>query len=142
MERQNPTRREMAGSARRITCHVSAPHGEDMPRDEAHPFWLAVDDLGDAVVKTLNEAGIQPDELLKSWSTENGSHLTVSSDAPANAAYFWIYLPKEPAAQSTMLDTILLHLARARRALPNASWEVALGGNALVWADDKFRLAH
>lgn len=113
-----------------------------MPRDEAHPFWLAVGDLGDAVVKTLKDAGIQPDELLKSWSTGNGSHLTISSDTPANAAYFWIYLPKEPAAQSTMLDTILHHLARARQALPDAGWEVALGGNALVWADGKFRLSH
>lgn len=142
MERQNPTRHETPGAALRITCHISAPHGEDMPRDDTHPFWLAVDDLGDAVAKTLKEAGIDPEGLLQTWSTENGSHLTISSDTPANAAYFWIYLPKEPAVQTTMLNLILLHLAQARRALPNAGWNVALGGNPLAWADGKFRLSH
>ncbi|MEQ1756206.1 MAG: hypothetical protein ABL973_18955 [Micropepsaceae bacterium] len=132
----------MARSALRVTCHISAPHGEDMPRDDAHPFWLAVDELGGAVVKTLKEAGIDPDELLKTWSTDNGSHLTVSSDTHANATYFWVYLPKEPAEQTAMLNAILFHLARARQALPDADWNVALGGNPLTWNDDKFHVPH
>jgi len=113
-----------------------------MPHDDAHPFWLAVDELGDAVVKTLKEAGIEPDGLLKTWSTENGSHLTISSDTPANATYFWVYLPKEPAVQTAMLNTIMLHLAKARRALPDAGWNVALGDSLLIWADDRFHLSH
>lgn len=112
-----------------------------MPCDDAHPFWVAVDELGDAIVKTLKAAGIDPNELLKTWSTENGSHLTVSSDTPANATYFWVYLPKEPTAQAAMLNTILFHLAHARRALPTAEWNVALGGNPILWADDKFHLS-
>ncbi|MBL8780766.1 MAG: hypothetical protein JNL06_07450 [Alphaproteobacteria bacterium] len=141
MNGQDPTRRETVVSPLRITCHISAPHGENMPCDDAHPFWVAVDELGDAIVKTLKAAGIDPNELLKTWSTENGSHLTVSSDTPANATYFWVYLPKEPTAQAAMLNTILFHLAHARRALPTAEWNVALGGNPILWADDKFHLS-
>jgi hypothetical protein len=111
-----------------------------MPRDDAHPFWLAIESLGDAVAKTLTEVGIDPEELLKTWSTENGSHLTVSSDTPSNAAYFWVYLPMNPAAQSKMLGTILVHLTRARRALPEANWAAALDDLPLVWADEAFHL--
>lgn len=109
-----------------------------MPRDDAHPFWLAIDDLGSAVVEALSKAGINTDELLQTWATENGSHLTISSDRPSNATYFWVYLPREPAAQAAVLKAVLFHLARARKCLADADWSVALGETSLIWDGDEF----
>ena len=126
----------------RITCHVSAPGDEDLPEDEAHPFWLAIDALADAIAEWLMTRGIDPDTVASGVAgvDEYGSLLTMSTDVPAWAAYFWIYLPHAPAAQAELMPIIVDHLSRARAALPDATWEVALGDEPLVWDSGRFHL--
>jgi hypothetical protein len=124
----------------RLTCHVHAPPGEDLPAANEHPFWLAIDELADAVAAWFEDHGVDPDALGKNWEHEEGSLLTISSDAPSWAAYFWIYLPPDAAMQAEFLPMILDHLTRARHALPAATWQVALDDAPVTWADDHFRL--
>jgi hypothetical protein len=124
----------------RLVCHVTAPGDEDLPSEDAHPFWVAIDELADAVAEAARARGIDPDALALTSESEDGSLLTQSSDAPAWAAYFWIYLPRDGAAQAMLLPIILEHLSRARDALPAAGWKVTLGEDPLVWDGGRFHL--
>jgi hypothetical protein len=123
----------------RLTCHVSAPGDEDLPADDDHPFQQAIDDLADAIAASLVERGVDPDTLAPG-ENEHGSLLTMSSDAPAWAAYFWLYLPEDGAAQAALLPVILDYLSRAKEAVPDAAWKVTLGEESLIWDAGRFRL--
>ena len=124
----------------RVKCHVSAPDNEDLPNSDAHPFWIAIDELADAVAAFAKTRGVDPDALAVAGVAENGSLLTMSSDTPAWAAYFWVYLLIDPSAQATLLPIILDHLSRAKEAVPAATWEVTLGDEKLIWDAGRFRL--
>jgi hypothetical protein len=126
----------------RITCRVSAPDDEDLPNSEAHPFRLAIDEFADAIAAWLRTRGIDPDTHPAAVAAvdENGSLLTMSSDVPAWAAYFWLYLPQAPAAQAELMPIIIDHLSRAREALPDAKWKITSGDEELVWDSGRFHL--
>jgi len=116
------------------------PGDDELPNDDSHPFWLALDALADAVADAARARGIDPDVLEVMSESEDGSLLIQSGDAPAWAARFWVYLPRDRAAQATLLPALLQHLAQAREALPDADWEVTLGGQPLVWEGGRFHL--
>jgi hypothetical protein len=124
----------------RLVCRVSAPDDQDLPADDAHPFWVAIDELADAVADTTRARGVDPDAMALMSESEEGSPLTQSGDAPAWAAYFWIYLPRDGKAQAALMPVILEHLSRAREALPDADWKVTLSDDPLVWDSGRFHL--
>ncbi len=124
----------------RLVCHVDTPNDEDLPNDDTHPFWLALDDLGDTIAASFKARGLDPDSKDFYWENDEGTLLTMSGDVPPYAAYFWVYLPSDPQTQAILLPSILAHLSRARQALPEANWSVTLAGQPLVWDDGRFHL--
>lgn len=127
-------------TALRLVCHVNMPGDDDLPNDDAHPFWLALDELGDTIAASFKTRGLDPDSSDYYWENDEGSLLTMSSDVPAYAAYFWLYLPSDPAIQATLLPAILVHLATAKQALSKADWTVTLDQKPLIWNDGRFHL--
>ena len=127
-------------SALRLTCYVGAPLGGDFPQEEVHPFWVALDDLADAIAEAARERGLDPDTLDAWGDSKDGTLLVQSSDAPRSVVYFWVYLPHDAAAQATLLPAILEHLALMREALPEAHWKAELGERPLGWDGGRFHL--
>jgi hypothetical protein len=114
--RGSPRQRERG--SHHLPC-VSA--GRSRVAGRRYAFRQAIDALADAIANSLRARGIDPDALAYAGANEHGSLLTMSSDAPAWAAYFWIYLPAESAAQAALMPIILDHPSRARNAAPDAT---------------------
>ena len=124
----------------RLVWNVFVPTEGDFPADDDHPFWLAIDAIGDAVADAARARGVDPDEMEAMQESDEGSPLVQSSDAPHWALRCWVYLPRDPAAQATLLPIVLEHLAEAREELPDAEWDVKLGERPLVWDGGRFHL--
>jgi len=127
-------------TSRRLTCQIDVPDGEDLPDDDSHPLWMTLDDLGDIIAVSFRARGLDPDSKDYYWANDEGSLLTISSDTPRGVLYFWVHLPSDPAIQATLLPAILVHLATAKQALPEAGWVVMLDQQPLIWSDGRFHL--
>ena len=70
-----PTPYAAAMSALRLVCHVTAPGNDDLPNDDAHPFWIAIDELADAVADAARARGVDPDKmaLMQESGSSNSS---------------------------------------------------------------------
>lgn len=119
-----------------LTCHIAVASGADFP-DDAHPLWAEIDALGDKIAASLKARGVAPDSISRAIG--NGSHLTVSSDAPDDCFYCWIELPSQPAVRAQWLSLCLDHLTRARQAFPDADWDVCIGERPVGWRGGEFR---
>lgn len=127
-------------SALRLVCHVSAADGETLPRDDDHPYNVVLDDLGEAIAEFARRRDIDPDQMTFEGEDGQGSLLTMSSDVPDYADYFWIYLPNDARVQAEMLPVILQFLEQARDVLPGSSWDVSLGAEKLIWNEGRLHL--
>jgi hypothetical protein len=122
----------------RLLISVNLPRGQSFPEDDT-PFWQAIDAMADAVAASARARGLDPNEFEAMRESDEGSMLTISSDAPRDVLYCWIYLPRDGAVQSQLLPVLLAHLSDARAALPDADWDVSLGP-PLAWDGERFRL--
>lgn len=125
-------------SSLQLLCNVFVPRDCEFPQDDEDPYWVALDALGDAVAASVRTRGLDPDELEAMRESDDGSLLTISSDAPKWAMRFWVYLPRDAAVQAALLPVLLGHLADARTALDDADWDVTLGERPLVWDSRRF----
>ena len=96
----------------RVDVWVSA--GDELPEDEAHAFWVAMDKY----VDMLSEAGVRVRTL---------------SDAPDWALNYWSDREAPPPADVTA--AALTYLTAARRALPRANFKVMLNDADADWSD-------
>jgi hypothetical protein len=108
---------------------------------EDHPFFTALDALAEAIAANFVRHDLATSPVRPSWisdSTGNGvgSGLTVSSDTPDWAHVLWIDLPRHPPRRQEIAGLIETHLSAARKALPDATWKVTLGGREVAWEKD------
>lgn len=87
---------------------------DELPEDEAHPFWSAMDKY----VDVLSEAGVKVRTL---------------SDAPSWALNYWSDRDAPPPGDVTA--AALNYLTAARRALPRAYFKVMLNDVDTGWTD-------
>ena len=128
-------------SALRLLCNVFVASDREFPADDEHPFWLALDAMGDAVAASVRARGLDPDALEAMSESDDGSTLTISSDAPSWAMRFWVDLPRDAGEQAALLPLLLEHLADARVALDDAKWDVKFGDRPLIWDGGRFQIA-
>jgi hypothetical protein len=101
-----------------------------LPEADDHPFWVALDAIGDGLSDLRRASGA---DLIRAEGT-----MTVSSDAPAGWHYCWIDLPAAPGLHNQMLALALEGFSRARLALPDANWEIKLEDRPMQWAGNHF----
>lgn len=118
----------------RITCFISegSSEGSKFPAD-GHAFWLALDALGEALAGIGSRFCEIADDPACSEFQRSGSLLWISSDTPEGAHYFWILIPQDTAFRDAVVETAVTHLTKARRLLPDAYWDVLVGGQPLQW---------
>ena len=110
--------------------------GIDLPGSEHHPFCVALEALADGIADNFHRYGIDCDSIAASVGTRDGSLLARSSDTPQWAHRCYLQLPADQPRRGEILALALHHLTAARRALPQAQYEVELGGQRLVWNAD------
>lgn len=97
-----------------LRVDVWMPARDELPEDEAHAFWVAMDKY----VDVLSEAGVKVRTL---------------SDAPAWALNYWSDRDAAPGAD--VVAAALNYLSAARRALPKAAFKVMLNDAESAWND-------
>jgi hypothetical protein len=73
----------------RLRCVIQEIANVALSRADDHPLWLAMDNLSEKIHESLLARG-------GCESPEQGSLLTVSSDAPRDVYYCWVELPFRP----------------------------------------------
>lgn len=87
---------------------------EELPDDEMHAFWVAMDEF----VDVLSDAGVKVRTL---------------SDAPDWALNYWSDRDAAPAPD--VIAAALNYLSKARRALPRATFRVMQNDVESAWRD-------
>lgn len=87
--------------------------------------------LTEALATQFYLRGVEPGNIL--YDEGQGSLWTRSANGPPSKRVYRMALPADEALRRQMLSTVLTYLTRARRVLPQAAWEVELGGCALAW---------
>jgi hypothetical protein len=105
----------------RLRISIISQDGSALPSDD-HPFNLALDAIYDDVEENLRRHRLASNEGLP-WRMES----------PDWAYSSGLDLPDDPVRNAEILAIVMRRLREARRALPDAQYEVTLDDKALAW---------
>jgi hypothetical protein len=84
--------------------------------------------LSDRLVEIYKAAGLDAEWIVQDGGRSGyGSGVHISSDSPPWADHRWVVLPRFEPLRTRIISTVLDCLSRARRACPQAHYEVKIG---------------